>query len=133
MSFERRAEPTPHRTKHRLVWSCRGSASVTRSSASFTLPVSRRGFRSHSGLWSDGSSSSRQVQTNTEANQAGQNQVDGHEVAQQPWNNQDEDSNHDRNDCMQVSDADVHGSILLSPSVLEEQPVRTSFATPTSD
>jgi hypothetical protein len=47
------------------------------------------------------------VQANPEANQAGQNQVDGHEVAQQPWNNQDEYSKHDRNDCMQVSDTDA--------------------------
>src|SRR6266481_2533003 len=31
-------------------------------------------------------SSSRQVQDKPKANQAGQNQVDGHEVAQQSWN-----------------------------------------------
>jgi hypothetical protein len=61
-----------------------------------------------------GVSSSAHVQANAKANQAGQNQVDGHEVAQQPWNDQDEDSSHDRNDGMQVSDADVHGAILLA-------------------
>src|SRR6266436_5966949 len=96
-----------------------GSASrdPSTSGATRTSGRLRRGFRSPTGLWSDGSSSSRQVQANAEANQAGQNQVDGHEVAQQPWNNQDEYSKPDRNDCMQVSDTDVHGSILLGSGV----------------